>query len=167
MTLHEEASPQNIPHLQQHEAATISFNLFPGVLSRYAFIGVFVLIGLITKNGILMVDFALQRKAEGMNSYDAIDDACLVRFGPILMTGLCAILGALPITLGYGADAASRIPLGLVVVTRAYDGLGRSAGFSLFNPANPVQNIPCGYDSLGRFTELIPSRAQLPVRRQR
>jgi hydrophobic/amphiphilic exporter-1 (mainly G- bacteria), HAE1 family len=94
--------------------------LFPlkgyGVLSLYAYIGVFVLIGLITKNGILMVDFALQRKAEGMNSYDAIYDACLVRFRPILMTGLCAIFGALPIAMGYGADASSRIPLGLVVV---------------------------------------------------
>jgi len=85
-------------------------------LSLYAYIGVFVLIGLITKNGILMVDFALQRKAEGFNSVDAIYDACLVRFRPILMTGLCAILGALPIALGYGADASSRIPLGLVVV---------------------------------------------------
>jgi hydrophobic/amphiphilic exporter-1 (mainly G- bacteria), HAE1 family len=94
--------------------------LFPlkgfGVLSLYAYIGVFVLIGLITKNGILMVDFALQRLAEGKNSYDAIYDACLVRFRPILMTGLCAILGAMPIALGYGADAKSRIPLGLVVV---------------------------------------------------
>ena len=85
-------------------------------LSLYAYIGVFVLLGLITKNGILMVDFALQRKAEGMNSYDAIHSACVVRFRPILMTGLCAILGAMPIALGYGADASSRIPLGLVVV---------------------------------------------------
>ncbi|MEI8351739.1 MAG: efflux RND transporter permease subunit, partial [bacterium] len=85
-------------------------------LSLYAYIGVFVLLGLITKNGILMVDFALQRKAEGMNSYDAIHSACLVRFRPILMTGMCAILGAMPIALGYGADASSRIPLGLVVV---------------------------------------------------
>ena len=85
-------------------------------LSLYAYIGVFVLLGLITKNGILMVDFALQRKAEGMNSYDAIHDACVVRFRPILMTGLCAILGAVPIAYGYGADASSRIPLGLVVV---------------------------------------------------
>jgi HAE1 family hydrophobic/amphiphilic exporter-1 len=95
-------------------------SLFPlsgwGVLSIYGYIGLFVLIGLITKNGILMVDFALQRKREGKNSYDAIHDACVVRFRPILMTGLCAILGALPIALGYGADASSRIPLGLVVV---------------------------------------------------
>jgi HAE1 family hydrophobic/amphiphilic exporter-1 len=87
-----------------------------GVVSLYAYIGLFVLIGLITKNGILMVDFALQRTREGMNSRDAIYDACLVRFRPILMTGLCAILGAMPIALGYGADASSRIPLGLVVV---------------------------------------------------
>ncbi len=200
----EEASPQNVPHAQQHEAATISFSAWPGVplgyitkaieeragkilpptvegkfvgdalefkksiaslgillliaiflkyivlgilyesfihpftilttlpvavfggfltlfifgsqLSLYAYIGVFVLIGLITKNGILMVDFALQRKAEGMNSYDAIHNACVVRFRPILMTGLCAILGTMPIALGYGADSESRKPLGLVVV---------------------------------------------------
>ena len=90
--------------------------VFGRELSLYAYIGVFVLIGLITKNGILMVDFAEQRKREGRNSYDAIYDACLVRFRPILMTGLCAILGALPIALGYGADASSRVPLGLVVV---------------------------------------------------
>ena len=90
--------------------------VFGSQLSLYAYIGVFVLLGLITKNGILMVDFALQRKAEGMNSYDAIHSACVIRFRPILMTGLCAILGAMPIALGYGADAASRKPLGLVVV---------------------------------------------------
>ncbi|MEI6562969.1 MAG: efflux RND transporter permease subunit [bacterium] len=200
----EEAGPQNIPHAQQHEAATISFSPFPGVplgvvtavieakaaavlpptvqgsfigdavefkksiaslgillliaiflkyivlgmlyesyihpftilttlpvalfggfltlfifgsqLSLYAYIGVFVLLGLITKNGILMVDFALQRKVEGMNSYDAIHNACVVRFRPILMTGLCAILGAMPIAMGFGADASSRKPLGLVIV---------------------------------------------------
>ena len=94
----------------------LTLYVFGRELSLYAYIGVFVLIGLITKNGILMVDFALQRKAEGRNSYDAIYDACLVRFRPILMTGLCAILGAMPIALGYGADASSRIPLGLVVV---------------------------------------------------
>jgi HAE1 family hydrophobic/amphiphilic exporter-1 len=85
-------------------------------LSIYGFIGMFVLIGLITKNGILMVDFAEQRRREGMNSYDAIYDACLVRFRPILMTGLCAILGTMPIAMGYGADGSSRVPLGLVVV---------------------------------------------------
>ena len=89
---------------------------FGSELSLYGYIGMFVLIGLITKNGILMVDFAEQRRREGMNSYEAIYDACLVRFRPILMTGLCAILGTMPIAMGYGADASSRIPLGLVVV---------------------------------------------------
>ena len=68
------------------------------------------------KNGILMVDFAIQRKEAGMSSLEAIRDACVVRFRPILMTGLCAILGTLPIALGYGADASSRVPLGLMVV---------------------------------------------------
>ena len=90
--------------------------VFQSQLSLYAYIGVFVLLGLITKNGILMVDFALQRKAEGMSSQDAIVDACMVRFRPILMTGMCAILGTMPIAIGFGADASSRIPLGLVVV---------------------------------------------------
>ncbi|MEI7436320.1 MAG: efflux RND transporter permease subunit, partial [bacterium] len=90
--------------------------IFGRELSIYAYIGLFVLIGLITKNGILMVDFAIQRRTEGMNSYDAIYDACLVRFRPILMTGLCAIFGTLPIALGYGADGSSRMPLGLMVV---------------------------------------------------
>ncbi len=90
--------------------------IFGRELSIYAYIGLFVLIGLITKNGILMVDFAIQRRGEGMNSRDAIFDACLVRFRPILMTGLCAIFGTLPIALGYGADGESRLPLGLMVV---------------------------------------------------
>jgi HAE1 family hydrophobic/amphiphilic exporter-1 len=94
----------------------LTLYMFGSQLSLYAYIGVFVLLGLITKNGILMVDFALQRKAEGMNSYDAIHNACVVRFRPILMTGLCAILGAVPIAAGFGADASSRIPLGLVIV---------------------------------------------------
>jgi len=89
---------------------------FGSELSLYGYIGMFVLIGLITKNGILMVDFAKQRRAEGLNSYDAIYDACRVRFRPILMTGLSTILGVMPIAMGYGADASSRIPLGLVVV---------------------------------------------------
>jgi HAE1 family hydrophobic/amphiphilic exporter-1 len=98
----------------------VAHQLFPtsgaGVLHLYAYIGLFVLLGLITKNGILMVDFAEQRRREGKNAYDAIHDACCVRFRPILMTGLCAILGAMPIACRFGADASSRQPLGLIVV---------------------------------------------------
>lgn len=90
--------------------------LFGSELSLYAYIGMFMLLGIIAKNGIMMVDFAEQGLHEGKSSFEAIHDACLIRFRPILMTGACAVMGALPIALGYGADASSRVPLGLVIV---------------------------------------------------
>jgi len=91
--------------------------LFGQELSLYANIGIFMLLGIVAKNGIMMVDFANQHLAETKCSdFEAIHHACLVRFRPILMTGVAAIMGALPIALGYGADGASRMPLGLVVV---------------------------------------------------
>ncbi|MDD5504097.1 MAG: efflux RND transporter permease subunit [Candidatus Omnitrophica bacterium] len=91
--------------------------LFRSELSLYAYIGVFMLLGIVSKNGIIMVDFAQQNLNEGeKNSAQAIYNACLVRFRPILMTGASTIIGALPIALGYGADGASRRPLGLIVV---------------------------------------------------
>ena len=91
--------------------------LFRSELSLYAYIGVFMLLGIVSKNGIIMVDFAQQNLSEGAkSSAEAIYNACLVRFRPILMTGASTIIGALPIALGYGADGASRRPLGLIVV---------------------------------------------------
>ena len=91
--------------------------LFRSELSLYAYVGVFMLLGIVAKNGIMMVDFANENLVKNkMNNFDAIYNACLVRFRPILMTGLAAIMGALPIALGYGADGASRKPLGLIVV---------------------------------------------------
>ena len=76
-----------------------------------------MLLGIVAKNGIMMVDFANENLVKNnMNDFDAIYNACLVRFRPILMTGLAAIMGAMPIALGYGADGASRKPLGLIVV---------------------------------------------------
>ncbi|MDA3798534.1 MAG: efflux RND transporter permease subunit [Kiritimatiellae bacterium] len=92
--------------------------LFQTELNLYAYIGVFMLIGIIAKNGILMVDFAIEYagKNPGCSSFDAIFNSCIVRFRPILMTGLSTIFGTLPIALGYGADGKSRIPLGLIVV---------------------------------------------------
>ena len=64
-----------------------------------------------------MVDFAIQRiENEGMSAFDAIHEACIVRFRPILMTGLTSIMGALPIAIGFGIDATLRRPLGLVIV---------------------------------------------------
>src|SRR2546426_6681982 len=84
--------------------------------SLYAFVGMFMLMGIVKKNGIMIVDFARQRVDAGESAVQAIHDASMDRFRPIIMTTLAAVIGALPIALGYGADGASRRPLGLVIV---------------------------------------------------
>ena len=89
---------------------------FRAEASLYAFIGMFMLMGIVKKNGIMIVDFAQQRVVHGLPDDEAIHDASIQRFRPIMMTTLAALMGALPIALGYGADGASRRPLGLVVV---------------------------------------------------
>jgi HAE1 family hydrophobic/amphiphilic exporter-1 len=90
--------------------------LFGAEASLYAYIGMFMLMGIVKKNGIMIVDFAEQRVRHGVPDDEAIHDASLKRFRPIMMTTMAALLGALPIALGYGADGASRRPLGLVVI---------------------------------------------------
>jgi HAE1 family hydrophobic/amphiphilic exporter-1 len=90
--------------------------LFGAEASLYAYIGMFMLMGIVKKNGIMIVDFAEQRVRQGIADDQAIHDASLERFRPIMMTTMAALLGALPIAMGYGADGASRRPLGLVVV---------------------------------------------------
>jgi hydrophobic/amphiphilic exporter-1 (mainly G- bacteria), HAE1 family len=84
--------------------------------SLYAFVGLFMLMGIVKKNGILIVDFARQRVDAGEGAEKAIHDASLDRFRPIIMTTLAAVIGAVPIAVGYGTDGASRRPLGLVIV---------------------------------------------------
>ncbi|WP_295402297.1 efflux RND transporter permease subunit [uncultured Thiocystis sp.] len=84
--------------------------------SLYAYVGMFLLIGIVKKNGIMMVDFALQRMAEGQDAVAAVQQACVERFRPIMMTTLAAAMGAVPLALGYGADGASRQPLGVVIL---------------------------------------------------
>jgi hydrophobic/amphiphilic exporter-1 (mainly G- bacteria), HAE1 family len=84
--------------------------------SLYAFVGMFMLMGIVKKNGIMIVDFARHRVEAGEPADKAIHDASMDRFRPILMTTLAAVFGAIPIALGYGADGSSRRPLGLVVV---------------------------------------------------
>ena len=84
--------------------------------SLYAFVGMFMLMGIVKKNGIMIVDFARQRVDAGEAADKAIHDASMDRFRPILMTTLAAVFGALPIALGFGADGSSRRPLGLVIV---------------------------------------------------
>lgn len=85
-------------------------------LNIFSQIGIIMLIGLVTKNGILIVEFANQRKATGMSIHEAIYGAAVARFRPILMTSLSTILGILPIALGLGAGAESRVPMGAAVI---------------------------------------------------
>lgn len=91
--------------------------LFDMELSIYSAIGIFMLMGIVKKNGIMMIDFAIMREAGGMSPRDAVHEACMERFRPIIMTSFAALMGMLPIALGWGkADSESRIPLGVVVV---------------------------------------------------
>jgi HAE1 family hydrophobic/amphiphilic exporter-1 len=94
----------------------LTLYLFGEQASLYAFVGMFMLMGIVKKNGIMIVDFALQRIHLGETAEKAIHDASMDRFRPILMTTLAAVFGAIPIALGFGADGASRRPLGLVIV---------------------------------------------------
>ncbi len=90
--------------------------LFGEEASLYAFVGLFMLMGIVKKNGILIVDFARQRVEDGQTPAKAIHDASMDRFRPIIMTTMAAVIGSLPIAVGFGADGASRKPLGLVIV---------------------------------------------------
>ena len=97
--------------------ALVTLLVFGVEISIYAFVGIILLVGLVKKNGIMMVDFAIEaQRNEGKNAEEAIFEACVVRFRPIMMTTMAALMGTLPIALGYGAGAESRRPLGLAVV---------------------------------------------------
>ncbi len=97
--------------------ALLTLMLFHEDLNIYAFVGIIMLVGLVKKNGIIMIDFALQaERNEGRTPAEAIYEACVVRFRPIMMTSMAAFFGTLPIALGLGAGAEARRPLGLAVV---------------------------------------------------
>jgi HAE1 family hydrophobic/amphiphilic exporter-1 len=96
--------------------ALITLQLFGMDLSVIALIGVIMLIGIVKKNAIMMVDFALERRAQGASAAEAIVEAAELRFRPIMMTTTCALLGSLPIAIGAGAGAELRQPLGVTVV---------------------------------------------------
>ncbi len=123
--------------------------LFGQEASLYAFVGMFMLMGIVKKNGIMIVDFARARVDAGEAADKAIHDASMDRFRPILMTTLAAVFGALPIALGYGADGSSRRPLGLVVV----GGLVVSQFITLFI-------TPVIYLYLERFQEGVLDRSK-------
>jgi len=96
--------------------ALLTLLLFHKQLDLYAFVGLIMLFGVVKKNAIMMIDFAIAAQKEGRNPHDAIYRGCMLRFRPIMMTTMAALFGTLPIALGYGEGADARQPLGLAVV---------------------------------------------------
>jgi HAE1 family hydrophobic/amphiphilic exporter-1 len=96
--------------------ALLTLIVFRMDLNIYAFVGMIMLIGIVEKNAIMQIDFALDAERRGMSSEEAIYQGCLIRFRPIMMTTMAALLGAVPIALGLGAGGEARQPLGMVVV---------------------------------------------------
>ena len=97
--------------------ALIALVLFRTELNIIALIGIILLIGIVKKNAIMMIDFALAaERNDGLNSRDAIFQACMLRFRPIMMTTSCALLGGMPLALGHAAGSELRRPLGIAIV---------------------------------------------------
>jgi len=132
--------------------ALLALMLFKTDFSIIAFIGVILLIGIVKKNAIMMIDFALDaERRQGMNTRDAIFEACLLRFRPIMMTTLAAMLGALPLALGAGDGAEMRRPLGIAIV-----------GGLLVSQVLTLYTTPVVYLYLDRFrlwAQSTPARA--------
>jgi multidrug efflux pump subunit AcrB len=97
--------------------ALLMLMLFGYDLSLIAFIGIILLIGIVKKNAIMMIDFALEaERQEGKSPLEAIHQACLLRFRPIMMTTMCAVVAGLPLAVGQGAGSDLRRPLGIAIV---------------------------------------------------
>src|SRR5207249_5332482 len=118
-------------------------------LNIYAFVGMIMLIGIVEKNAIMQIDFALEAERSGKQPQDAIYEGCLIRFRPIMMTTMAALLGAVPIALGYGAGGEARQPLGLVVV-----------GGLLFSQLVTLYLTPVVYTYMAALQERFRSRRQ-------
>ncbi len=97
--------------------ALVTLELFGNELNAYSFVGLIMLVGIVKKNAIMQIDVALdEQRRRGRTAADAIYEGCIVRFRPIMMTTMAALLGAVPIALGWGAGGEARKPLGLAVV---------------------------------------------------
>jgi len=122
--------------------------IFGQSLNIYSQIGLIMLVGLVTKNSILIVEFANQQRAQGFSFIDAVVKAATIRLRPILMTSFATIFGILPIAIGLGAGAESRRPLGLAVV-----------GGMFFSTFLTLVIVPIVYTLLARFTS--PAKQEL------
>jgi HAE1 family hydrophobic/amphiphilic exporter-1 len=129
--------------------ALVTLLLFGLDLNIYAFVGMIMLIGIVEKNAIMQIDFALDAQRRGMSAEEAIYQGCLVRFRPIMITTMAAMLGAVPIAVGYGAGGEARRPLGLVVV-----------GGLFFSQLVTLYLTPVVFIYMARLQERLERRSQ-------
>jgi HAE1 family hydrophobic/amphiphilic exporter-1 len=132
--------------------ALVTLLLFHMDLNIYAFVGMIMLIGIVEKNAIMQIDFALEAERSGMSPEKAIYQGCLIRFRPIMMTTMAAMLGAVPIAMGKGAGGEARQPLGMVVV-----------GGLIFSQLVTLYLTPVVYTYMAQAQNWFQSRRRAPV----